>query len=145
MPRIDFHLLDDSDPLRRLHYCCRLAAKAWRSGLRIHIQCEDAQECQQLDQLLWEHPASSFIPHQASGSTGTAPVLLSWEPDASGEQELLINLSRRVPGFAGRFERIIEVVNQDPTIRQALRHSFAWYREQGYSPQTIPISHDMRQ
>lgn len=139
MKHIDFYILPDSDAAARLTYACRLAAKAWRQGHRIYLNCQDEAQCAALDERLWSFSAASFVPHQLAAAGNDAPLLLACGPDAGGAQSLLINLASTVPSFFERFERIAEVVNQDPLTRAALRDSYRFYRERGYAPQHLHL------
>lgn len=139
MKRIDFYILQGSDAEARLTYACRLAAKAWREGHRIYVNCQDPAQCAALDERLWSFSAASFVPHQPAGAGLDAPLLLACGSDAGGRQSLLINLAASVPPFFERFERIAEVVNQDPQTRAALRASYRFYRERGYAPQHLHL------
>lgn len=139
MKRIDFYILQGSDAEARLTYACRLAAKAWREGHRIYLNCQDPAQCEALDARLWQFSAASFVPHQLAAAGLDAPLLLACGADAGGEQSLLINLASTVPPFFERFARIAEVVNQDPQTRDALRASYRFYRERGYAPQHLHL------
>lgn len=139
MKRIDFYILPGSDPAARLIYACRLAAKAWREGHRIYLNCQDAAQAEALDQRLWSFAPASFVPHQQAGDGQGAPLLLAWGADAGGAQDLLINLASTVPAFFERFARIAEVVDQDPQTLDALRASFRFYRDRGYAPQHLHL------
>lgn len=139
MKRIDFYILQGSDAAARLTYACRLAAKAWREGHRIYLHCQDQAQCEALDARLWQFSAASFVPHQLAAAGVDAPLLLACGPDAGGRQSLLINLASTVPPFFERFERIAEVVDQDPQTREALRASYRFYRERGYAPQHLHL------
>lgn len=139
MKRIDFYILPGNDAGARLTYACRLAAKAWREGHRIYLNCQDRAQAEALDQRLWSFSAASFVPHQLAGEGSDAPLLLAWGADAGGQQSLLINLASTVPAFFERFARIAEVVDQDPQTRDALRASYRFYRERGYAPQHLHL------
>lgn len=139
MKRIDFYILPGSDAESRLGYACRLAAKAWREGHRIYLNCQDEAQCAALDERLWRFSAAAFVPHQTADAGSDAPLLLACGADAGGEQSLLINLANTVPAFFARFARIAEVVNQDPLTRAALRDSYRFYRERGYAPQHLHL------
>ena len=41
-----------------------------------------------------------------------------------------------VPPFFSRFERVVEIVNQDETQRQLARERFKYYRDRGYDLHT---------
>jgi DNA polymerase-3 subunit chi len=139
MKRIDFYILQGSDPGARLTYACRLAAKAWREGHRIYLNCQDQAQAEALDERLWSFSPASFVPHQLASAGTDAPLLLAWGADAGGEQSLLINLADRVPAFFERFARIAEVVDQDSQLRAALRSSYRFYKERGYAPKHLHL------
>ena len=132
MPQVDFYILPTPLPAARLDFACKLGEKAWRLGHRVYIHCADAAQREELDGLLWRFKGESFVPHSLAEDDPQAPVTLGIAADAPGQDDLLINLSTTVPGFAGQFARVAEVVVEDPAIRQAARESFRFYREQGY-------------
>lgn len=144
MPQIDFHILPDDSARQRLEYACRLAAKAWRSGFSVYLHCRDTDESQQLDQLLWEVPAAGFIAHGLQAAS-QPPVLIGCDASQAEGWRVLINLDLQVPANFAGYERIIEVVNQDKLLRDALRTSFAFYRDRGYSPQPHHPSPELRE
>jgi DNA polymerase-3 subunit chi len=132
MTRVDFYILADADPGQRDHYTCRLVEKAWRRGLRIFIHCADEADAALLDERLWTFRDRAFLPHERSpGSDDTAVIL------GSGDQppatfDLLVNRAAEPPLFFSQFERVAEVVNQDPAVRDPGRRRFAFYRDRGY-------------
>ena len=64
-----------------------------------------------------------------------AGVALGLADNAGDHRDLLINLRAGVPGFVGQFERVAEIVVEEPGIRQSARERFRFYREQGYALQ----------
>jgi DNA polymerase-3 subunit chi len=44
----------------------------------------------------------------------------------------LINLQLGIPDFFSRFQRVAEVVTQEPASLSALRESWKFYKERGY-------------
>ncbi|WP_018231977.1 DNA polymerase III subunit chi [Thioalkalivibrio thiocyanodenitrificans] len=132
MTRIDFYVLDDEDPGERLRMACRIIQKAFGLGHRIHVHTGSAGLSGQLDEALWTFRDISFIPHEVEGSDPDCPVQICHdrEPDTAGE--ILVNLDSRVPLFFSRFERVAEIVNQEPTVRDAGRERYRFYRDRGY-------------
>ncbi|MFZ4077576.1 MAG: DNA polymerase III subunit chi [Legionellaceae bacterium] len=61
--RADFYLLNDENVDKSLHFACRLLEKAYLSGHRIFVRCEDEEQAMLLDDRLWTFSATSFIPH----------------------------------------------------------------------------------
>lgn len=137
--QIDFYVLPENDEASRLLYACRLAAKAWRAGHRLYIHCRDAAQCEALDALLWSFSAAHFVPHQQASLGVDAPVVLAQGEDVGGQHDFLLNLHEQVPPFFARFSRVAEVVNQQPALKTALRESYRFYRQQGYSPRHLSV------
>ncbi len=142
MTRVDFYLLHGSNRQEREKLACRLTEKAWKLGHKIYLHSGSESESRQLDDLLWSFRAKSFVPHdQLESCDGTAaPVLLGYaEEPALSVHDVLINLSAAVPTFFSRFERVIELINEDETIRKAGRDRYRFYQERGYTLNTHNI------
>lgn len=141
MTRVDFYVLSGADPDNRFNLVCKLAEKASGLGQRVFIYGRDQQELAELDRRLWEFRALSFVAHRlmdANHLTSTSdndPVLLSTgEPGM--DRNVLINLATTVPSFFSRFERTLEIVNQQPDLQQAGRERYLFYKQRGY-----PLKH----
>lgn len=133
MTRIDFYIVDSGESATRLQVACRLAEKAWSLKNQVYIHTSDAQSAGALDNLLWTFRAGSFIPHQlCNEATTDCPVVIGHEREPEQTYEVLINLDVGVPLFFSRFERVIEIVNQDENVRQDGRERFKFYRDRGY-------------
>jgi DNA polymerase III subunit chi len=132
MTKVDFYILPSNSPAARLDFACKLTEKAWRMGHRIYLHCSDATQREALDARLWTFKGESFIPHSSFEDQPDDTIVLGFGDDCGAHQDLLVNLDLKVPAFAPRFARIAEVVVEEPTIRQAARESFRFYREQGY-------------
>jgi DNA polymerase-3 subunit chi len=139
MSRIDFYILEKAATQEeRWRFVCRLVDKAWRSGNRILLLTEDANQAQAMDQLLWTFKPESFIPHQLLDPAQplAAPVEISGQLPTHyvpGEKSLLINLSSKVPQGFERFERVSEIVIQDPEVLKNTREHYSFYRQGGYA------------
>ncbi|MES9977893.1 MAG: DNA polymerase III subunit chi, partial [Candidatus Thiodiazotropha sp. 6PLUC5] len=59
-------------------------------------------------------------------------VIITHQQDAGAEKDVLINLSQEVPNFFSRFERVAEVIDQEPPVVTAGRERFRFYRDRGY-------------
>jgi len=131
MPQVDFYLLPTSDEDTRLRMICRTAEKAYSLGHRVHIHTDSNALSRRLDELLWTFRDRSFVPHRIEPEASDIwPVTLGrdWEPR---HDDVLINLAPRPPSFAGRFARIIEVVDQVPEVQTSGRERYRAYRELG--------------
>ena len=132
MTEVDFYLLPTQEPIERNRFACRLADKAFRRGHRIYIHSPDESSARAMDNLLWGFRASSFLPHALRGEPDSERIAIGWGDDPGEARDFMINLDLQVPGFVDRFERVAEVVVQNPQIRDPLRQSWKFYKEQGY-------------
>jgi len=132
MPQVDFYILPSADPATRLAFACKLTEKAWRLGHRIYLHCQDAAQRNALDERLWSFKDEAFLPHGVTEEDADAPIALGLGDDPGSHHDLLINLALVVPPFCERFERIAELVVNEPAIRQASRTNYRVYRERGY-------------
>ncbi|WP_462382060.1 DNA polymerase III subunit chi [Pseudomonas sp. Marseille-QA0892] len=132
MPQIDFYILPSAETDARLTFACRLAEKAWRLGHRVYIHCEDGDQREVLDDRLWQFKGEAFIPHDNAEADPDATVVLGTDTPPQGQDDLLINLTTRIPPTFERFARVAEIVVEDATVRQAARQSFRFYRDRGY-------------
>lgn len=135
MSKVDFYILPTDSLKARLDFACKLCEKAWRLGHRVYLHCLDAEQRNALDERLWHFKGEAFVPHDLAETNADAAVALGLGDDAGSHRGLLINLGAQVPGFVGQFERVAEIVVEEPGIRQAARERFRFYREQGYALQ----------
>lgn len=140
MTRIDFYVLPSSDLQERLQTSCRLSAKAWQQGINTFIRCQDTAQMEQLDALLWSYPPERFLPHNRYRDNPHAPIVLGDDSIPTLPQpQLLINLATQIPPEYGLFERVIEIVVQDPQHLNSARENFRHYRRCGYDPQRVEL------
>lgn len=151
MTKVDFYILPADSVEQRHLFACRLAEKAYKLGNHIYIHSDDHAQANTLDQLLWSWRKGSFVPHQVAPASPPPPInhelpaaiVIGFGDGANispRHNDLLINLSNNVPDFFSRFERVSEIVVQEPAITKATRTSFRFYRDRGYPLNT----HDLR-
>ncbi|MCG5495275.1 DNA polymerase III subunit chi [Ectothiorhodospira variabilis] len=129
MTRVDFYLLKGTHAQQRLTTVCRLVHKAFGLGHRVHIHTRSQNEARALDDLLWTFKDDAFIPHGINPDDARVPVSIGPNPPETAQ--VLVNLAAEVPEHFDRFERVAEVVNEDPAVRDSGRARFRHYREQG--------------
>ena len=141
MTRIDFYVLSNSNQMERLQLICKLSEKAIGRAQKVCIYGDSVEELQQLDHSLWDFRAISFVPHKllpqgyvTSGLDNEAVHLSCNEPAA--DRTLLINLASEVPSFFSRFERTLEIINDEPDIKTSGRLRYRYYQQRGY-----PLQH----
>jgi len=137
MTQVDFYILAGSDLSSCERFACRLTEKAFRSGYRIFLNGATPQQAEQLDKLLWTFRPGSFVPHCCSPAEDKdVPVVIGCDSEPDTETDLLINLADDTPPFFSRFQRVAEIINQDPQRREKGRQRYRFYQERGY-----PLAH----
>lgn len=141
MTRVDFYLLAGADAAERARFACRLADKAYRLGHRVFIHTASAEQTRELDDLLWTFAQNSFVPHAPchNGDDPAPPVLLGHDAEPPAASDVLINLAADVPLFFSRFERVAELVDDEPAVREQARTRYSFYKERGYPLSTHEI------
>jgi DNA polymerase-3 subunit chi len=132
MTKVGFYVVRDSDEGQRLHVAARLADKAFQRGHRIFINAADEAQAHSLNELLWTFRPTSFLPHGLYGDAHADRIAIGWGQEPTDHNDLLINLQLDIPRFFSRFQRVAEVVTQDPASLAALRRSWTLYKERGY-------------
>tara|TARA_R110002096_G_scaffold235909_1_gene426238 strand:+ start:466 stop:906 length:441 start_codon:yes stop_codon:yes gene_type:complete len=140
VPQIDFYIVDDTAADAWLRYTCRLVEKAYTLGMHVHIHTPDERVTMQMDELLWVFRDRSFIPHQQTCSENELCAVTLNHMELPTQRELLVNLSPNIPDFYSQFERVIEVVGSNTTMKQNARERFRLYKEKGETPTHHQVS-----
>ena len=138
MTKVDFYT-GSKDKLRT---ACQLSHKAMQNGLRAVISTPDPATIDALDQLLWQYPATAFIPHCRGDADEAAhmPVVLNLGRDKFPHHELLINLHDECLPYFSRFERVIEIIGAEAEDSRLGRLRFKFYRDRGYELGHVDLS-----
>ncbi|MEJ7746893.1 MAG: DNA polymerase III subunit chi [Luteimonas sp.] len=132
MPRADFYLIaKDRFKAEPLRLVCELARKAYQANLWTLVLARDAQQAEQLDELLWDMGDDAYIPHQVAGDEedDLTPILIATPDIDAPLRPLVINL--RDAAVEGSFERVLEVVPADASAREPLRARWMQYKARG--------------
>lgn len=140
MTKIDFHILPTADNFETLNYACRLAQKALSLGHRVLIATEHSEHCDQISSALWSFQRDSFMAHNRI-SEANYHLQISDTNECGDHHDVLINLCADIPDYFSRFERVFEVVNQQPEFIEAGRKRYRFYNDRGYDIKR----HDLRQ
>ncbi|MFW2371630.1 MAG: DNA polymerase III subunit chi [Gammaproteobacteria bacterium] len=143
MSRVDFYILPDDKPHNMQQFACKLTEKAWQQGQRILIHTDSVEQSHALDNMLWTFREGSFIPHAISGESSDEeqPVLISHQALSSDNIQIMINLSSRPASADSHYERIAEIINQDPQRKLSGREHYKIYRDKGYQLHHHEMSH----
>ena len=142
MTQVDFYVLADDAPGDRCQLACRIAEKARRAGLRVLIHAPEPALASQVDNMLWTLWEQSFVPHGLLGKVDPVinPILIGDGSADNDGHQVLINLAADVPVFFSRFDRLVECVDHDETVKSSSRQRFRFYREHGYPLGTHTLS-----
>ncbi len=138
MPRVDFYVLPDHKDNGRALLACRLADKAYSLGHTVYLLAASEAQATALDDLLWTFRQDSFIPHERYPLAGeeASPVLIGTILPTEAGAQVLINCADRLPEGFERYERVVELVDQNPEVLAKSRERFKQYRERGCAPET---------
>lgn len=136
MTKVDFYVLPGTTSEARWLFACKLAEKVQRMGMRVLIAVNSEADAKQLDELLWTFKPESFVPHQLINGGKPAPVEITFNDQAGDHQGLLLNLSNSIPPWFSRFERVSEVVIQEPQMLAISRERYSFYKSRGYPIET---------
>ena len=142
MTRADFYVLPDASAQGRALLACRLTEKAYARGHSVFLNTESAQQTRQMDELLWTFRQGSFVPHAPVQDTRPPrpPVIIGQECPPQLNADVLVNLAPEIPSFTERFERIVELVDQNEDTLRHARERYSRYRERGYSLESHKVS-----
>ncbi len=143
MTQIDFYILPGTSSDERLELVCRLAEKAAKRRQRLFIHTESERMSHLLDEKLWSFRDDSFVPHQVVEKTEAVEghieeehILISHRYEPDGSRSVLINLATDVPYFFSRFDRTLEIINDEGDIKTRGRERWNFYKHRGY-----PLNH----
>lgn len=128
--RVDFYLLNTNEPEAIWLVVCRLLEKAYQRGHRVFVYCDNQNDAEHLDELLWTYKDDSFIPHnlQGEGPEPPPPVQIGFGPEPRGFNDILINMSTTIPAYFSRFRRVMEVVASSEAAKKISRAHYREYR-----------------
>jgi DNA polymerase-3 subunit chi len=105
----------------------------------VFLRCSDDQQCQALDELLWNFRTDTFVPHNLHGEAPQAPVVIGMNETPALTNGLLINLASDISGHLPQFQRVIEIIDQQPQLLAAGRENFRSYRQRGFDPRRVEL------
>jgi DNA polymerase IIIc chi subunit len=141
MPKVNFYLLKEGEHAARQRFACRLAEQQARLGNRVHIVTGSAEESRELDLLLWEFTAESFLPHAPADSAlaGTVRVTVGETSAAPAHTTCLLNLQSEALVAAAGVAVVAEFVLNDEADKARSRQLWQRYKQQGCDLQLHPL------
>lgn len=120
----------------RLRTACQVVRKHYLAGRKLIIYHSDPRSLQRFDRLLWGFEPDAFIPHVTIDHPLAAqtPILLSSLPpephkDAPSNNAWLLNLDSTCPPTSTLFHRVLEIVSNQESDKQAARQRWRQYQQ----------------
>lgn len=138
MTRIEF-FVNVPDKLAKV---AKLCEKAVTKGRQLTVFTHDDAMSANVQQLLWEHSATSFLPSARPEDelSKDVPIIM----DAQGlnliQDDILINLKSECPRFFSRFRYLVEIVGLDEEDKVAARSRYKFYRDRGYQIKSTDVA-----
>ena len=124
MTTVHFYTIPDRDESAKFRFACKLAADSFYNGERTHIYTSDLEQAQFIDDCLWGYPVDSFVPHDIWTKDQVETfVTIGYPSNTPGRGDVLINVTRNVPDFAGEFSTIREIVMANERDAGRIRYS----------------------
>ena len=147
MTRIDFAFGAPD----RLRMACQVVRKRFLAGQRLVVYCKDGTRLAAFDRMLWAFDDTAFVPHVLANdplASETPVVLTAGDPRQAAQaasqddqpQPWLLNLDDDCPPGFDAFERLLEIVSDDPDDKQAARQRWRTYQTAGHAPQSHDLS-----
>ena len=97
-PRVDYYLLDHTDPSALVRYCCRLVNKAYEANLRIFVFADSVDQANQINEFMWSYADTTFLPHALlqteSAQSPLTKICIGVELPELCDFGMLVNLSQ---------------------------------------------------
>jgi DNA polymerase III subunit chi len=142
MTQVDFHILPHADEHSSWFYCCRLIAKVVRQGLSVVIALESKEQCQRFSDFLWHFKEDAFFPNAIEFASNERIQLVVFDQNYEQLHEfhqVNVLLCSAVPIWFAQFERVINVVNQQPQQLTLSRQHYRFFLERGYDIQRFDL------
>ncbi len=146
MPHVTFYLLDNQSEINSMpqHFAlaCALATRNYRNKQKTTVYCNNQQDAERFDELLWQLPVDAFVPHNlvGEGPVNGTPVEICWQPPKQFNRPVLINLSAHVPDFHSRYKQIIDFVPAEEALKEQARERYKHFRAAGCQLDTQPAT-----
>ena len=87
-----------------LVYACRLVEKGYKQGTSsIYIHCNNEEEANEIDALLWTFRQESFVPHSLISKENGSPIEIGWQENQASNIIAIVNLSNQI-------QRLVKIV-----------------------------------
>lgn len=138
MTRVEFYFNVPDKLAKTVELCEKAVAK----GRQLTVFTQDQAMSSVLQQRLWQHSVSSFLPSSTADEAASkfSPIVLTTHGENLLQDDVLINLQTQHPPFFSRFRHLVELVGDDEADKIAARVRFRFYRDRGYEVKSIDVT-----
>lgn len=138
MTRVEFFFNVPDKLIKASELCERGVAR----GRKISVLTQSHNMSKLLQQQLWQHSATSFLPSSLPKDAWSelSPIMLITLGDELIQDDVLINLQSEHPAFFSRFRYLAELVGLDEADKAAARARFRFYKDRGYEVKSQDVS-----
>ena len=143
MTQVNFDVLETESAHERYYFACKLLEKAYRSGCRVYVMTENEAQSRMLDNLLWTFREGSFIPHQiytGDELNSNTAVFIGCLAPPNDWQDSLMNVSSHNFQHPENVQKILEILDNSETTKQAGRLRYLQYKQAGFELVTHKMS-----
>ncbi len=136
MTDINFYVSKQEGWDNRLAIVFKLITMALKRKMAIHIHTSNENESKLLDEYLWKHQRTSFLPHSIISDESThskIEISIGHNFEPMNHCDYLISLSSDRPEFFSRYLKFAEILDTSEEILTAGRKRYAFYRDRGYT------------
>ncbi len=140
MPELTFYILSTTEARQRSFFCCRLLEKIYRLGHHCYVLTDSDSQSNILNHLLWTFRQNSFIPHGLYAGALPSPdhkILIGSVAAPTGWQKTVVNFSEKPVLDLTQTERLLEIVDNEPSRQQQGRVRYRHYQQQTLAIKTV--------
>ncbi|GGW93089.1 DNA polymerase III subunit chi [Alteromonas halophila] len=136
MPNVVFYQLSEQERSATVR-AASLIAEAYTNKQKVAVLCDNQQQAEEIDDLLWQLPSDRFVPHNMHGEgppSGT-PVEICWQPSQVGRRPVVVSLSQELVMSPQHHQHIIDFVPLEDDAKQQARVRYKKYQQAGCAMQ----------
>ncbi|OYQ81302.1 hypothetical protein B9T19_01075 [Ignatzschineria sp. F8392] len=142
MVQVSFYVLPTSNEASRQKLLLKILEKAYLAEEPALLYSDNQELIRFLDRKLWELPHIEFLPHAVITTEEDINeadfIYLSDKMWPLPHRSLIINIHPFVPDDVknGLYQRVFEVITQDPQVLEESRNRYRLYRQLGFEIET---------
>jgi DNA polymerase III subunit chi len=126
--QIDFYILKVESFEKSYPFCCQLIEKIYSQENAILVETQSSVVAQKFSDMLWDFKPSSFLPHQVFESQ----IKIATLSEINNTPSVKLNLYMPDEKQAVAWERLLQIVPNEPNLLQLARQNYRYYQQENY-------------